>query len=461
MAALATSHSGRLLLSPPCRGFFCRPHIVCGAGPEGSSWIASHPDMRSTLQTHKTNAILHVKERHLYVQRCLLCGQWLATSKIVKTHYKGSHPEEYAHHKQAVKLGTFAGCGSPCLYCGVVTKQPRHQKAQCSVLWQFCILALQLPAQPDNVLCDGSGSGTRRVVRLDSCKAGEGLQQCPPGDGDNDSGQSSLQGSAIRQRQTRSPAIGGQPALHSFWTGGQSSTGRQRGQPRSSLPASNTEGHGPAPATPAPAKPGNKHPGPEAELGLGCLPSAGGTGPSATSVQGLRGLQSRGQDQAHDCPLRAQLLHTLFQTVLQCIKNIKENPEQLQAVQSRGWLTSEGRWVYQRWDPQAQALTVDEGRTPLEHQEPTTLLSLMAQAVRQRDVVHRFNATYPITVDQRNTARFMLEIGLRAKGVGDVWIGLEALQGLAALQVVGMQLRRDGLRRSSLAEDVQKMLHEL
>ncbi|OLP88156.1 hypothetical protein AK812_SmicGene30536 [Symbiodinium microadriaticum] len=157
----------------------------------------------------------------------------------------------------------------------------------------------------------------------------------------------------------------------------------------------------------------------------------------------------------------SELLHTLFQTVLQCIKNIKENPEQLQAVQSRGWLTSEGRWVYQRWDPQAQALTVDEGRTPLEHQEPTTLLSLMAQAVRQRDVVHRFNATYPITVDQRNTARFMLEIGLRAKGVGDVWIGLEALQGLAALQVVGMQLRRDGLRRSSLAEDVQKMLHEL
>jgi len=187
----------------------------------------------------------------------------------------------------------------------------------------------------------------------------------------------------------------------------------------------------------------------------------GAQGPLPLLFRASETYRAEAKTKRMDCPLRAQLLNTLFQTVLQCIKNIKESPEQLQAVQNRGWITGDGRWVYQRWDPQAQALAVDEGRTPLEHQELVTLLSLMAQAVRQRDVVHRFNATYPITVDQRNTARFMLEIGLRAKGVGDVWIGLEALQGLAALQVVGMQLRRDGLRRSSLAEDLQKMLNEL
>ncbi|CAE7206409.1 unnamed protein product [Symbiodinium microadriaticum] len=187
----------------------------------------------------------------------------------------------------------------------------------------------------------------------------------------------------------------------------------------------------------------------------------GAQGPLPLLFRASETYRAEAKSKRMDCPLRAQLLSTLFQTVLQCIKNIKESPEQLQAVQTRGWITSEGRWVYQRWDPQAQVLAVDEGRTPLEHQELVTLLGLMAQAVSQKDVVHRFNATYPITVDQRNTARFMLEIGLRAKGVGDVWIGLEALQGLAALQVVGMQLRRDGLRRSNLAEDLQKMLNEL
>ena len=122
--------------------------------------LACHPDIRAILHTYKTNAVLHVPNRHQYVQRCLLCGQWLASSKVVKTHYKGSHPTEYTSHKQAVKLcGTFAGCGSPCLYCGVVTKQPRHHKAQCSVLWQFCVLALQLPAQPVEAPSHGPGPG--------------------------------------------------------------------------------------------------------------------------------------------------------------------------------------------------------------------------------------------------------------------------------------------------------------
>ena len=272
------------------------PKVVAGVK------LASHPDMHAILQSHKTNAILHVPERHVYVQRCLWCGQWLASSKIVKTHYKGSHPEEYTHQKQAVRLcGTFAGCGSPCLCCGVTTKQPRHHKAQCSVLWQFCILALQLSTQPDNVLCDGSGSGTRRAVRLDSSQAGEGLRQCSFGGDDKDSGRSPLQGSATGQWQARSPTIGGQPALHSFFFflggGGQSSTGRQREQPRPSISASHSESHGKALATS-----GNKHPDPQAELGMGCLPTARSTGPSTTPVQGVRGLQSRSQDQAHGLP---------------------------------------------------------------------------------------------------------------------------------------------------------------
>ena len=104
---------------------------------------------------------------------------------------------------------------------------------------------------------------------------------------------------------------------------------------------------------------------------------------------------------------------------------------------------------------------MDSSRQPLDFQELLILLSAMAQAVRRKDVVHRFNATHQLAAEQRGTARFMLEIGLRAEGVADVWKGLEALQGLAALQIVGMQLRRDGLRRSNLAEDVQRMLGEL
>ncbi|CAE7349913.1 unnamed protein product [Symbiodinium sp. KB8] len=159
-----------------------------------------------------------------------------------------------------------------------------------------------------------------------------------------------------------------------------------------------------------------------------------------------------------DLPLRAQLLSTLFQTVLQCIQAVGTHPEQTKAVQAKGWMNQEGKWTYQRWDPSIQALIVDESRLPMEHQELVGLLGALATAVRAKDVIHRFNATHPITPDQKGTSRFLLEVGLRAQGVAEVWLGLEKLQNLAALQVVGMQLRRDGLQRCNLAADIQKML---
>ncbi|OLQ01285.1 hypothetical protein AK812_SmicGene15967 [Symbiodinium microadriaticum] len=187
----------------------------------------------------------------------------------------------------------------------------------------------------------------------------------------------------------------------------------------------------------------------------------GQQGPLPMLFRASEAYRSEAKSKWMDCPLRAQLLHTLFQTVLTCIQNIKDSAAQTQAAQQRGWLTPEGRWVYQQWDPQAQALIVDGNRPPLENQELLTLLRAMAQAVLRKDVVHRFNATHQLAADPRGTTRFMLEIGLRADGVMDVWKGLEALQGLAALQIVGMQLRRDGLRRSNLAEDLQRMLGDL
>ena len=261
------------------------PKIVAGVK------FACHPDISTILHTYKTNAVL-------YVQRCLLCGQWLASSKIVKTHYKGSHPKEYQHHKQAVKLcGTFAGCGSPCLYCGVVTKQPRHHKAQCSVLWQFCVLTLQQPASTETHLCHGSGSGTRRTVWVTGGQASQGFRKCPPGGHDNVSGRAPLQGSETGQRQARSPAVGGQPALHSFWGRRQPSEGRQ-GRSGPSLHTDPPENHGETPATP-----GNQHSDPQAELGLGCLSAARSAGPPATPVQGIRDLPSGGQIQAYGLPV--------------------------------------------------------------------------------------------------------------------------------------------------------------
>ncbi|CAE7328875.1 unnamed protein product [Symbiodinium sp. CCMP2592] len=129
-----------------------------------------------------------------------------------------------------------------------------------------------------------------------------------------------------------------------------------------------------------------------------------------------------------------------------------------QAAKEKGWMTDEGHWCYQKWDSTNQVLQVDEDRAPVPHQDVVGLSQKMAGLVLAKDVVHRFNATHPISADKEGTAVFFLEIGLRAKGVMEAWEGLEVMTNLAALQLIGMQGKRESLRRSNLADEVQKLL---
>ncbi|CAE7543503.1 unnamed protein product [Symbiodinium sp. CCMP2592] len=186
----------------------------------------------------------------------------------------------------------------------------------------------------------------------------------------------------------------------------------------------------------------------------------GPQGPIPLLFQASEAYRNEAKSKPMDIPLRAQLLHTLFQTVLHCLQAMSASEDQQKAAQAKGWMTAEGKWVYQRWDPAGQVLVADTDRAPMAHQDLVGLMGSMAEAVKKKDIIHRFNATHTVTADQVGTSKFLLEVGLRAPGVMDVWQGLEQMQNLSALQLCGMQLRRDGLSRSDLANDIQKMLNE-
>ena len=159
-----------------------------------------------------------------------------------------------------------------------------------------------------------------------------------------------------------------------------------------------------------------------------------------------------------ESPIRAVLLGTLFLTLSHCLQTLSTDANQQKSARDKGWLTQGNEWRYQKWDVDNQVLQIDEARAPVPHQELVGLVSKIAELVTHRDVVHRFNATHPITVDKEGVSTFMLEIGLRARGVEDTWNGLETLANLAALQIIGMQIRRESLRRGGLADEVQRLL---
>ena len=185
----------------------------------------------------------------------------------------------------------------------------------------------------------------------------------------------------------------------------------------------------------------------------------GTAGPIPVLFKAAEAYKEQAKTKFMEAPVRAVLLRTLFQTLLHCLQALSTNVAQQQMVKSKGWMNADGSWSYQRWDSDSQSLKVDEARTPVPHQELVTLIAKLADLVVVRDVIHRFNAIHPISVDKESTSHFKLEVGLRAKGVEDTWNGLETITNLAALQLVGMQIRREGLKREGLANEVQKLLH--
>ena len=121
-----------------------------------------------------------VPNRHLYRQHCLVCGQWVASSKVMKLHYQHSHPGLYKQHnsKTEALCATYTGCGSPCLYCDTSVAIPRLHKLACTTLWQFCI---NLSATNG-----GGGPGDQGSLRR------PGSEQSPE-----------LRGSPLRDRESR------------------------------------------------------------------------------------------------------------------------------------------------------------------------------------------------------------------------------------------------------------------
>ena len=225
--------------------------------------------IQDCINKYSSNAVYHLPNRHRYRQHCMLCGQWIASSKVMKLHYRQSHSDlANSYEQSATRLcQSYTASGTPCQYCGAHLVQPKAHKTVCPVLWQFCLnFACAQQAAHGNgggagrghcsgdsvrqpgpklcpILCRGSLGAEPDRVRASS-------QGCQGGAGKT--------GSAFRQLQLWWPQR----------TGAQGA-----GERRSQGPATNGgigQGYGQAPHTP-----GDPTPDPQTELRLASLPATG------------------------------------------------------------------------------------------------------------------------------------------------------------------------------------------
>ena len=152
------------------------------------------------------------------------------------------------------------------------------------------------------------------------------------------------------------------------------------------------------------------------------------------------------EEGATTAALRTTLFGCLIQMLHTGLKDIggaAPTPFQTKAEEMK-WL-KDGSWCYQKWSPHAKLVEA---------------LQLVLPIILQPYMIHRFHATRPLAGNVTGLTTFQLDISNRTKGHNTVWECLEALTGLSALQIIGLQLRRDTLKQSPAATLVQQALAE-
>ena len=157
-------------------------------------------------------------------------------------------------------------------------------------------------------------------------------------------------------------------------------------------------------------------------------------------------------------PLREILFLTILHNLSQNIKSFKADPDHQQTCKQQGWITQEGMWQLQKWCPDSRTLKVDTARSPLSTDAILQVLTEMMEAVVVAPVLHRFHSTRKITLETTGIVTMIMDVGQRKDQGGRIYLHLEALQACAVWQMLGVQLKRETLKRSPLVDKIQQLV---
>ena len=113
-------------------------------------------------------------------------------------------------------------------------------------------------------------------------------------------------------------------------------------------------------------------------------------------------------------------------------------------------------WSCLRWNPEAKKLQRDEEKPGIKASETLTSLDHMLPVAPQQHTVARFHPTRPLPQElSGETVTFFMQFGTHnddhAEKLGSC---MDKLSGLAVTQRMGMRVKPDRLRRSTLAVQI-------
>ena len=367
-------------------------------------------------------------------QRCVLCHQWVASSWMMKNHFRNTHADFWQeNHVSCAKYCKDQGvCSLRCQYCGKYTRERGNALAhmkRCTVLWQAAALHFSLQ--------DGGRSG--------SGSSGGGVLREGPGICAEKDSHGRRRHTPTAQRQRRAQRYKG-PAQGWYRAGGE----RPEGSPGDHESSDDRSRR--------------CHPDPAPRYGLfvwflNCE--------APTIVPDLFRAAEAWQVEAGKSaptivgkkPLRDMLFLTILKTLSADLKNWQKDTVHQETSRKQGWITADGQWQYQKWCADTRTLVVDSRRPPLTTQAILDILSEMMEDVLKDTLINRFHSTRKLTADSTGVVAMIMDVSLRKEMGGKMYWRLQTLQANTAWQILRIQYKPESLRRSPLAEQIQRMAY--
>ena len=161
-----------------------------------------------------------------------------------------------------------------------------------------------------------------------------------------------------------------------------------------------------------------------------------------------------------DCSLKSELFCLLLKEMAARLEKFEQTPESQAAAEKAQWLSNSPMlWLYQKWDPERQALVLDPSRPGVAHQEVKGLLESMRAAIKHDpDALNKFAAKRRLTEGmQGNSVPFKVSIGLRGPHCEALYAAFAKLSGLAVLNLIGANMHRERQKHGREAEEVRNL----
>ena len=156
--------------------------------------------------------------------------------------------------------------------------------------------------------------------------------------------------------------------------------------------------------------------------------------------------------------LRVTVLQSICAELLDRSKKVMEQDKFKEVVMKQGWISTEGNWNFLKWNSTTESLEVMTGQGILQ-EELEQIVQTISKSCMLQGALYRMQATRRLAAELTgHQLTFVAEVGLRQPGAHSLHQALLRLQGVAALQLLGLRIHQPRLQISPLAESLGQFL---